>query len=91
MVVPVLLGGRSVFCGATPSSTNSLRLFHPLIAPAAVGVHTVSHLIIAGLLAWVVYDFVGLAVLRRSWVNLDLIWCFSLLGAAVVLFFAPLA
>ena len=91
MVVPVLLGGRSVFCGATLSSTNSLRLFHPLIATAAVGVHTVSHLIIAGLLAWVVYDFVGLAVLRRSWINLDLIWCFSLLGAAVILFFAPVA
>ena len=91
MVVPVLLGGRSVFCGATPSSTNSLRLVHPLSATAAVGVHTVSHLIIAGLLAWVVYDFVGLAVLRRSWINLDLIWCFSLLGAAVVLFFVPLA
>jgi len=91
MVVPVLLGGRSMFCGATPSSTNSLLSFHPMIFTAAVGVHTLSHLVIAGLLAWIVYDFVGLAVLRRSWINLDLIWCFSLLGAAAVLFFAPLA
>ena len=91
MLVPVLLGGRSVFCGATSSSTNSLLFFHPLVATAAVGVHTISHLVIAGLVAWIVYDFIGLAVLRRSWINLDLIWCFSLLGAAVVLFFAPLA
>jgi hypothetical protein len=91
MVVPVLLGGRSVFCGAIPSSTNSLLILQPLIVTAAVGIHTLSHLVIAGLVAWIVYDFVGLAVLRRSWVNLDLIWCFSLLGAAVVLFFAPLA
>ena len=91
MVVPVLLGGRSMFCGAIPSSTNSLLFFQPLIVTAAVGVHTLSHLVIAGLVAWIVYDFVGLAVLRRSWVNLDLIWCFSLLGAAVVLLFAPLA
>jgi len=30
-------------------------------------------------------------VLRRSWINLDLIWYFSLLGAAAALFFAPLA
>jgi hypothetical protein len=88
MVVPVLLG-TSVFCGATPSSTNSLLFFNPLVATAAVGVHTISHLIMAGLLAWVVYDFVGLAVLRRSWINLDLIWCFSLLAAATVLIFAP--
>jgi hypothetical protein len=89
MVVPVLLGGRSVFCGATSASANALVSFHPLIATAAVSVHTLSHLIIAGLLAWVVYDFVGLAVLRRSWINLDLIWCFSLLGASAVLFFVP--
>ena len=89
MVVPVLLGGRSVFCGATSPNANALALFHPLIVTAAVSVHTLSHLIIAGLLAWVVYDFVGLAVLRRSWINLDLIWCFSLLVAATVLIFAP--
>jgi hypothetical protein len=56
---------------------------------AAVGIHTISYLIIAGLVAWIVYDFVGLAVLRRSWINLDLIWCFSLLGTATVLIFAP--
>jgi hypothetical protein len=45
----------------------------------------------SGLIAWVVYDLIGLAVLRRSWINLDLIWCLSLLGADVFLFFAPLA
>ena len=89
MLVPVLLGGRSVFCGATSSSTNSLLFFHPLVATAAVGVHTISHLVVAGLVAWVVYDFIGLTVLCRSWINLDLIWCFSLLGAAAILFFVP--
>ena len=73
-----------MFCGAIPSSTNSLLFFQPLIVTAAVGVHTISHLVlvIAGLVAWIVYNFIGLAVLRRSWINLDLIWCFSLLGAA---------
>ena len=45
----------------------------------------------SGLVAWMVYDFIGLAVLRRSWINLDLIWCFSLLGVAAILFFVPLA
>ena len=89
MVVPVLLGGRSMFCGAIPSSTNSLLFFQPLIVTAAVGVHTISHLVVAGLVAWVVYDFIGLTVLCRSWINLDLIWCFSLLGAAAILFFVP--
>ena len=90
MVVPVLLGGRSMFCGAIPSNTNSLLFFQPLIVIAAVGVHTLSHLVIAGLVAWTVYDFIGLPVLRRSWINLDLIWCFSLLGASAILILAPL-
>jgi hypothetical protein len=79
MVVPVLLGAKSVFCGTAPFSVNLALSSQPLVATAAVGVHTISHLVISGLIAWVVYDFVGLAVLRRSWINLDLIWCFSLL------------
>ena len=89
MVVPVLLGEKSVFCGTTPFNTTSLLLFDPLIATAAAGVHTISHLVIAGLVAWIVYDLVGLTVLRRAWINLDLIWCFSLLATATVLIFAP--
>jgi hypothetical protein len=90
MVVPVLLGAKSVFCGTAPFSVNLALCFQPLTITAAAGAHTISHLVISGLIAWVVYDFVGLAVLRRSWINLDLVWCFSLLGAALVLFFAPL-
>ncbi|MBV8378298.1 MAG: hypothetical protein JO279_14975 [Verrucomicrobia bacterium] len=91
MVVPVLLGAKSVFCGTVPFGANLLLSVQPFVAAAAVGVHTISHLAISGLIAWIVYDFIGLAVLRRSWINLDLIWAFSLLGAGVVLFFAPLA
>jgi hypothetical protein len=91
MVVPVLLGAKSLFCGSAPPGINSILSTQPLIATAAVATHTISHLIVSGFIAWIVYDFIGLAVLRRSWINLDLIWCFSLLGAAIVLFFAPLA
>jgi hypothetical protein len=92
MVVPVLLGAKSAFCGTIPAGAgSSLLSFQPLLVSAAVGVHTLSHLVMSGLIAWVVYDLIGLAVLRRSWINLDLIWCLSLVVAAVFLFFAPLA
>ncbi|MBV9644090.1 MAG: hypothetical protein JO334_10995 [Verrucomicrobia bacterium] len=90
MVVPVLLGAKSIFCGINPADINAIRCIQPLIATAAVAVHTASHLLVSGFVAWVVYDFIGLAVLRRSWINLDLIWCFTLLGAAIILCFAPL-
>ena len=46
----------------------------------AVGVHTVGYLMVTVLVAAVVYEKVGLAVLRRAWVNVDLIWA----GALVV-------
>jgi hypothetical protein len=92
MVVPVLLGAKSAFCGTIPAGAgSSLLSFQPLLVSAAVGVHTLSHLVMSGLIAWVVYDLIGLAVLRRSWINLDLIWCLSLVVAVVFLFFAPLA
>ena len=64
MVVPVLLGAKSLFCGTAPGSINAILTIQPLIATAAVGLHTISHLIVSGLIAWIVYDFIGLAILR---------------------------
>ena len=75
MVVPALLGGKSVFCGAIPSSANSLLFFHPLDCHCSSrGPHDLSSKMRQfwdgiGLVAWIVYEFVGLAVLRRSWIN----------------------
>jgi hypothetical protein len=45
----------------------------------AVALHTVVMLIVMATVAWIVYRKVGLAVLRRSWVNFDLIWAIALL------------
>lgn len=89
MVLPVLLGAKSVFCGNISIGTASILTVQPVMAIGAVAVHTIAHLTTAALIAWIVYDFVGLTILRRSWINLDLIWSFSLLGAALFLFVAP--
>jgi hypothetical protein len=87
MVVPVFIGLKSSFCGG--NFGIPYLSFDPLILFAIVSIHTVSHLLVSGLLAWIVYDFVGLAILRRSWINLDLIWAFSLVAAAVVVVLLP--
>jgi hypothetical protein len=55
------------------------------LAAGAVLVHTISHLAVAGTIAWLVYDCIGLAVLRRSWFNVDLVWSFSLLAGGALL------
>lgn len=58
-----------------------LRLWPPV---AAVGLHTLSHLLVAGAIALVVYEKVGLAVLRRAWFNLDYLWAAALIVAGVM-------
>jgi len=45
-----------------------------LISLLAVGLHTVAMFGVAGATAVVVYKKVGVNVLRRAWINLDLIW-----------------
>jgi hypothetical protein len=54
-------------------------------AIAAVGIHTLAMLFIAGAVAVAVYEWVGLAFLRRGWINLDLVWMLVLIGAGVIL------
>lgn len=46
----------------------------------AVGVHTAGYLAVMGLVAWLVYKRLCLAVLRGAWLNLDLIWCIALIA-----------
>ena len=45
-----------------------------LPALVAVGLHAAAMLAVAGGIAVVVYQKLGVEVLRRAWVNLDLLW-----------------
>jgi hypothetical protein len=40
---------------------------------------------VAGAIAIAVYEWVGLAFLRRGWINLDLVWVLALIGAGAIL------
>jgi hypothetical protein len=40
----------------------------------AATTHTIAMVLTGGAIAWGVYRYVGLGLLRRSWVNLDLLW-----------------
>jgi hypothetical protein len=57
---------------------------------AIVVVHTLAMLTVAGAVSIAVYEWLGLALLRRGWINLDLLWTLALLGAGVVLLIAAL-
>ncbi len=64
--------------GVATGSTGSL-------VPAAigVGVHTVAMLLVTTAIAITIYEWVGLAILRRAWINVDLIWAAALVAAGL--------
>lgn len=50
----------------------------------AVGIHTAAMFVVMAVIAVAVYEYVGLAILRRAWFNLDRVWAGALLVAGVV-------
>jgi hypothetical protein len=50
---------------------------------AATGVHTLATAVVTGAVALVVYEVVGLRILRTAWINLDRIWAVALIGAGI--------
>ena len=51
---------------------------------APIGVHTLAMFAAMGLIALVVYEKVGLAILRRAWFNLDRVWAGALVAAGAL-------
>jgi hypothetical protein len=91
MVVPLVIGTV-----AGPSA-GSLHHHHAAIAgalPLAAGslgataftvpiVHTLGYLVVTLILAVAVYEKLGLRILRRGWINLDVFWSAALILAAL--------
>ena len=74
MVLPVAIG-----LAAHEHAGHSTGLQSLPSASLVVGVHTAGYLVVTALVAAIVYEKVGLAVLRTAWVNLDLLWAAALL------------
>lgn len=62
--------------GAAASASGSIGP-----ALAGVGLHTLAMLAVTGAIAIVVFEWVGVAIVRRTWINLDLIWTLTLVAA----------
>jgi hypothetical protein len=78
MVLPVLLGS-STAQGHTAGHSHMSSAGNPLAGMLATGIHTVGYLAVTGLVAWAVYRKLGLALLRKTWFNFNVVW-----GAALV-------
>jgi len=58
------------------------------LAVVATTVHVAAMLVVMATAALVVYQVVGLRILRRSWLNLDMVWAASLTMAGLVTMFS---
>jgi hypothetical protein len=70
----------------TGSPINEIGAGHAAAtALSAVAVHTGAMLAATAAVALVVYDWVGLAILRSAWINVDLVWTVALAVTGTIL------
>jgi len=95
MLLPILLKMSALHAAVGGDSSHHLHALGSAgpssVGPWAAGswtasiallVHTLGYLLVTGLIAFVVYEKLGLEVLRKNWVNLDLIWAVALIATA---------
>ena len=64
--------------GAAPSMSTAISQL------TAIGVHTVAMFAVMAVVAIIVYEKVGLALLRKSWFNMDRVWAGALVAAGLM-------
>jgi hypothetical protein len=80
MVVPLFLAM------AMPASHHGMTMHTstPGTALLATSLHAFGYLVITAVVALLVFEKFGVAILRKTWINLDLIWALALIGTGVV-------
>lgn len=78
MLMPVVLP----LCGGASGIGSAASVLVPLQFTV---VHTVVTLVTTGSIALVAYEYLGLGVLRRGWINFDWLWCGALATTGAVL------
>jgi hypothetical protein len=81
MLVPALLP----LCNAGAGSESVSLLGSIESAGQVTAVHTVVTLLTASALAFAAYEYLGLGLLRRGWINFDWIWCGALTLTGVLM------
>ena len=86
MLLPVLIPlclSSSTIKDVTPDASFATMM-------TAVGIHTAAMLAVTGAVAILVYEWIGVAILRCAWINLDLIWVLALAVTGAVLLISAL-
>ncbi len=93
MAAPVALravqSGLASHAGHASHSSTALASVASVDWPTlwATSVHTAGYLIVTGVLAVVVYERAALHVVRRAWINFDLVWAAALVLTGIAVAF----
>ena len=87
MVLPFVIQVEAAVSAEGPHAHAASVASAPLTDALAVGIHTLTYLIVTTLIAWIVYRKVGLAILRTAWFNLDWLWAGALVVTGLVVLF----
>jgi hypothetical protein len=82
MLIPVL----APLCATSPALSDPAAPASPFaLALAALAVHTAAMLAVIAAVSVTVYRWVGVAFLRRGWINVDLVWTGALMMCGMLL------
>ena len=81
MVVPVFLamGDES-----SQQACHTIRASTPIAALLATSLHSIGYLLITAAVALVVFEKLGVGILRKAWFNVDLVWVATLIATGVL-------
>ena len=89
MLFPILLGLNPAVAPMPHMHHHMAALAHGTSMVQAIAVvllHTGAMVAVMGTIALLVYEKLGLAILRSAWINLDTIWAGALVAAGVISF-----
>jgi hypothetical protein len=97
MLVPLFLKSADAPHGTSAISTGShMHSMHgfgfgnvssPALLTGSIAVHTFGYLLATGLVAVLVYEKLGVGLLRHTWFNIDLFWMLALMIAGLFILF----
>lgn len=84
MVVPVFVGMSIADRGAHMHHVTTAAETSAGVALFATAVHALSYLAVTAFIAVLVFEKLGVGILRRAWFNVDLIWAAALVATGAV-------
>jgi len=82
MVVPLFLG--MTMPAEHAQHTAIMGSGTPLTAVLATALHAIGYLVVTAAVAIVVFEKLGVGMLRKAWFNLDLVWAIALIGTGLI-------